>query len=296
MDKETKINFLKKCALVVVGCIIYSFGIAVFLDPYRMAAGGVTGISIIVNYATGGIIGTGWIILIINIPLFIIGWIFIGRTFFLSSLAVTGIGSCLMELWSYTVVPYMPKLDNQLLAALVGGALFGSGLGLVFRTGSSTGGTDIIVKLIRKKFRYVKTGIISMAIDLIIVASGALVYKDMELFLTTIVSIVTFTILFNLTLYGGNSAMLVQIITTPERARLICDGLLKDIDVGATIMEGQGAYSGAEKTIIVCAIKNYVYPRLRDVVKKYDSGAFTIVSSAMEIYGLGYKPQDAEEL
>ncbi|MDE7164784.1 MAG: YitT family protein [Clostridiales bacterium] len=296
LDKAKKKHLLKQCALVIIGCVIYSFGIAVFLDPYHMAAGGVTGISIIINDAIGGKIGTGWLILIINVPLFIIGLIFIGKTFVLTSLVVVGLSSGLMELWEYTVVPYIPKV-NIIVASIVGGALFGIGLGLVFRTGSSTGGTDIIVKLIRKKFRYVKTGIISMVIDLVIVTAGALfVYKDLELMLITIGSIVIFSVMFNRALYGGNSAMMVFIITTKERAELICNGLLKQLDVGATIIDGQGAYSGAEKTIIMCAIKNYVYPRLRDVVKEYDSGAFTIVSSAMEIYGEGYKPQDAAEL
>lgn len=295
MTKEAKIVFLKKCALVVVGCIIYSFGIAIFLDPYNMAAGGVTGLSIIINYATGGVIGTGWLVLMINIPLFIIGWIFIGRAFFLSSLAVTLLGSGMMELWAL-VVPKIPPIDNMLVPAIIGGALFGIGLGLVFRTGSSTGGTDVVVKLVRKKFRYIKTGFISLSIDCCIVVIGFCVYQNFELLLTTVISIVVFSMLFNRALYGGNSAMIVQIITTPDRAQLIRDGLLKELDVGATIMTGKGAYSDIDKIIIMCVIKNYVYPRLRDVVKKYDTGAFTIVSSALEIYGQGYKSQDAEEL
>lgn len=294
MTKEAKINILKKCAMVFVGCIIYSFGISIFLDPYNMAAGGVTGISILINSATSGVIGTGWLILIINVPLFIIGLIFIGKMFVLTSLIVVGISSGLMQVWSF-VVPYMPEVNN-VVAALAGGTLFGGGLALVFRTGSSTGGTDILVKLLRKKFRYLKTGIISVSIDCLIVTAATIVNKDLELMLVTVISLVTFSIVFNRVLYGGNSAMKVIIITTAERARLICDGLLKDLDVGATIIDGKGAYSGNEKTIIMCAVKNYVYPRIRDVVKKYDSSAFTIVSSALEIYGEGYMPQDAAEL
>lgn len=295
ISKEAKINFLKKLIMVIVGCSIYSFGIGLFLDPYKMAAGGVTGISILINAATGGRIGTGWLILIINVPLFVIGLIFIGKMFVLSSLAVVGLSSGLMEICAHFIVPYMPSV-NIIVAALAGGTMFGAGLGLVFRTGSSTGGTDIIVKLLRRKFRYLKTGIISVSIDCLIVMASTIVYKDLELMLVTIVSLITFSIVFNRVLYGGNSAMMVYIITTAERARLICDGLLKDLDVGATIIDGKGAYSGNEKTIIMCAVKNYVYPRIRDVVKKYDSGAFTIVSSSLEIFGEGYKSQDAAEL
>lgn len=301
ISKEAKLNFLKKLIMVVVGCAIYSFGIGVFLDPYNMAAGGVTGISIIINSATGDVIGTGWLILMINVPLFIVGLIFIGKKFVLSSLAVVGLSSGIMEICANFIVPYMPKV-NIIVAALAGGTLFGAGLGLVFRTGTSTGGTDIIVKLLRRRFRYLKTGIISVSIDCIIVATSSIVFKsingyfDLELVLVTLISLVTFSTVFNRVLYGGNSAMSVFIITTAERAQFICDGLLKDLDVGATIIDGKGAYSGNEKTIIMCAVKNYVYPRIRDVVKKYDSSAFTIVSSALEIYGEGYKPQDAAEL
>lgn len=294
MTKEAKINILKKCAMVLLGCIIYSLGIAVFLDPYSMAAGGVTGISILINSATGGVIGTAWLILIINVPLFIIGFIFIGKMFAVTSLVVVGLSSGMIELCGL-VVPYVPDI-NPIIAALVGGALFGSGLALVFRTGSSTGGTDVLTKLLRKKFRYIKTGIISMAIDLLIVTASFIVHRDLELMLNTLISIVVFSVMFNRVLYGGNSAMIVQVVTTPDRAQPICDGLLKDLDVGATIIDGKGAYSGADKIIVMCVIKNYVYPRLRDVIKKYDDRAFIIVSSALEIYGEGYKAQDAEEL
>lgn len=295
MDKAVKKKFLINCVLVIVGCIVYSIGVSLFLDPYHMAAGGVTGISILINYATGDVIGTGWIILIINVPLFIIGGIFFGRNFVLSSFVVTGISSGMIELWNYTVVPYMPEI-NIIIAAVVGGALFGGGLGIIFRTGSSTGGTDIIVKLLRKKFRYLKTGIISMSIDITIVAVSGIVYKDLELFLLTVISVIVFATMFNRALYGGNSAMVAHIITTKERAALICDGILKELDVGATVIDGKGAYSGTDRAIVMCAVKNYIYPRLRDVVKKYDSDAFTIVSSAMEIYGEGYKSHDDEEL
>lgn len=295
LTKEAKLNILKKSAMVLLGSAIYSFGVAAFLDPNGMAAGGVTGISIIINQATGGIIGTAWLILMINVPLFIIGFFCIGKMFAITSLAVVGLSSAMMKLWGL-VTPYMDKIDNLLLSSIVGGALFGSGLGLVFRTGSSTGGTDVLTKLLRKKFRYIKTGIISMAIDCLIVLASYCVHGNLELMLYTVISIVVFSFMFNRVLYGGNSAMIVQVVTTPDRAQPICDGLLKDLDVGATIIDGKGAYSGADKIIVMCVIKNYVYPRLRDVIKKYDDRAFIIVSSALEIYGEGYKAQDAAEL
>lgn len=296
MDKQAKINIAKNCAFIFVGCILYSLGVALFLDPYGIASGGVTGIAIIVNYITGDIIGTGWIILIINVPLFIIGAIFFGRTFIVSSIVSTALSSGLIELWAYTVAPYMPPMANSVIPPIVGGALFGGGLGFIFRAGSSTGGTDIIVKLLRKKFRHLKTGIISMVVDMIIVATSGFIYQDLELLVLTVLSIVVFTFMFDRALYGGSSAMLVHIVTTADKVQPICDGILIDLDSSATIFDAKGAYSQQDKTVIMCVIKNFLYPRLRDLIKKYDDNAFTIVSSAKEIYGEGFKDHNAEEL
>lgn len=296
MEKSELHKHIKNGALIFFGCVIYSAGVAFFLDPNGIASGGVTGISIIIDYVTNRTIGTGWIILIINVPLIVLGIVRFGKRFMLSSALATALSSGLIELFDLLVVPHMPKMQNLLVPAIVGGVLFGGGLGLIFRAGGSTCGTDIIVKLLRKKFRHLKTGVISMSIDVCIIMASAFVYKDAELLCVTIISVVLFTIAFDRMLYGGNSAMLVYIITTEDKAKPICDGILSELDIGATIVDGKGAYSGDGKTVIMCAVKNYVYPRLRDLIGKHDSDAFTIVSSAKEIYGEGYKPHGAEEL
>ena len=296
MEKEKKIIIAKNCAFITLGCIIYSLGVALFLDPYGIASGGVTGIAIIINYATNDVIGTGWLILIINVPLFIIGAIFFGKTFIISSIISTALSSGLIELLAKFVVPHIPVMGNSLIAPVVGGALFGFGLGLIFRAGSSTGGTDIIVKLLRRKFRHLRTGIISMAVDVVIVAASGFVYKDMELLILTVLSIIVFTVMFDRALYGGSSAILVHIVTTEDKVQPICDGILNDLDSSATIFDAKGAYSQQDKAVIMCVIKNFLYPRLRDIIKKYDETAFTIVSSAKEIYGEGFKDHNAEEL
>lgn len=296
MDKAAKLDVAKKCAFIFFGSLIYSLGVALFLDPNAIASGGVTGIAIIINHISSDAIGTGWIILIINIPLFIIGAIFFGKYFIISSVVSTALSSGLIELWTYTVVPYLPVMQNSVIPPVVGGALFGGGLGLIFRAGSSTGGTDIIVKLLRKKFRHLKTGVISMIIDVVIVAVSGFIYKDLELLILTVLSIAVFTVCFDRVLYGGNSAMLVQIITVADKVAPICDGILKELDSSATILDAKGAYSGENKVVIMCVIKNYLYPRLRDIIRKYDDAAFTVVSSAKEIYGEGYKDHNAEEL
>lgn len=299
-DKKAVLKFLMNYGVITLGCVIYSFGVALFLDASNLASGGVTGIAIVINYAletwANYNLDTGIIIIIINIPLFILGAVFFGHKFIISTIYSTVLSSLMMWGWSTLFDAYLPFFDSLLLSGIVGGVLFGLGLGLIFRMGSSTGGTDIIVKILRKKFRYIRTGMISMIIDIAIVAVSALVYRDLELACYTAISIVIFSTTFDWILYGGNSAKLVYIITTDEKAKLICEKLLKELDVGATYLDGEGAYTGEQKRVIMCATKNFLYPRMRDAVRSVDPDAFMIVSSAKEIYGEGYKNHFDDEL
>jgi len=299
MNKKAVKDFILRYAAITFGCVVYSLGVALFLDANEIAAGGVTGISIIINYLFETFlnfpVNTGIIIFVINVPLLILGAIFFGRKFTLSTLYSTALSSLFIFLLE-EVIKVPAITENIVISAVVGGALYGSGLGLIFRMGSTTGGTDIIVKILRKKIRHVKTGVISMAIDITIVLISWIAYKDFDLMCYTVLSIVAFTLCFDFVLYGGNSAKLVHIITTDEKSKIICESILKELDIGATYVDGEGAYTGDSKRIIVCAVKNYLYPRLRDIVKNVDTGAFMIVSSAKEIYGEGYKPHGDDEL
>ncbi|MDE6868739.1 MAG: YitT family protein [Clostridia bacterium] len=301
MKKKKALEFLKRYSIIVLGCIIYSAGVSFFLDANHIASGGVTGIAIIISYLlqptpVAGILNTGILIIIINVPLFILGFIFFGKGFTLSTLFATVLSSALIEVWNFALKKFIPVTDNVLISSLVGGALFGIGLGLIFRMGSTTGGTDIVVKLLRKKFRYIKTGVISMVIDIIIVCASFAAYRDFDLLCYTVISIVIFTLTFDLVLYGGNSAKLVYIITVEDKANEICDKIVKELDISATVTDGKGAYSGDNKRMILCAVKSFLYPKLRDVVKQCDPAAFMVVTSAKEIYGEGYKNHTDEEL
>ena len=304
VNKEKVLRILKDYSIITLGCIIYSLGVAIFLDPNKIAPGGVTGIATIINSVLNGkvISGlnintnlTGILIIAINVPLFIVGAIFFGKKFTISTVYATVVSSLLIELWNFAFSS-LPPFTDLLLSALVGGAMFGIGLGLIFRMDSSTGGTDIIIKLLRRKFRYIKTGFISFLIDFIIMGIAFAVFRDFNLACYTLIAIVVFTVLFDLVLYGGNSAKLLYVITTEEKSAIICEKILKDLDIGATYVEGQGAYTGESRRIIMCAAKNYMYPKIRDIVKDIGPHAFMIVSSAKEIYGEGYKDHFDEEL
>ena len=303
--KKTVLKILKQYAVITLGCIIYSLGIAMFITPADLSAGGMTGISII--FSTFIPIPQGIILVMLNIPMLILGLIFFGWKFLVSTGYATVSSSLLMALWEYVfgekvlnILPITQKCSSPasaiLIGAVVGGVLFGAGMGLIFRMGASTAGTDIIVKLLRKKFRHLKTGIISFVTDMIIVTSSLFVNGyDIEKLFYTSVSTVVFTLVFDWVLYGGNSAKTVFIITAKENCENVIKRILKEIDTGATIVDAKGAYTQAEKVMIMCVVKPFLYPRLRDVVHEEDKKAFMIVSSAKEIYGEGYQnPEDAE--
>lgn len=316
MNKERLLKFFIRYAVITLGCVIMSLGTSLFLDANNIAPGGVTGIAIIVNYVIENalstanvpeivhtLLDTGILMILFNIPLFIIGAIFFGKKFILSTMYSTIVSSLLVLLWNTTVAKHFTVTDDPFIAGVFGGALFGIGLGLIFRMGSTTGGTDIIVKILRKKFRYIKTGMISMTIDITIIAASAFVYYDavegypgLTITFYTIISIVVMALMFDWILYGGNSAKLVYIITTQEKAEAMKEKILKELDLGATFVDGEGAYTGKDKRIILCALKNFMYPRLRDVVREIDPNAFTIVTSAKEIYGEGYKNPHDDDL
>ena len=289
--KNKFLKILIQYAVITVGCVFFSLGVSLFLDANEIASGGVTGIAIIINYLTG--FNTGYLIIIINVPMFILGFIFFGWRFTLSTMYSTIVSALFIELWNFALAEYIPITNESLIAAVLGGALFGIGLGTIFRMGSTTGGTDILVKILRKKFRYIPTGIISLIIDFVIIMVSAIIYKNFELTCYTIIAIVITALAFDWVLYGGNSAKLIYIITTHDKSEEMSEKILKELDVGATFVDGKGAYTGKDKRIIMCAIKNTLYPKLRDIVRNVDPHAFTIVSSAKEIYGEGYRnPHD----
>ena len=294
LNKRAVLQVLKKYGIITMGCIVYSLGISLFLDPHNLASGGVYGISVIIRYLCEKYFGWYWLktemlIIALNIPLFILGAVFFGRNFLISTIYSTVVSSLLMSLWSLVLAGLIPISSDKLICALIGGALFGLGLGIIFKMGSTTGGTDIIVRILRKKFRYIRTGFISMCIDFTIVLISTFVIGNFEHGCYTVISIVLFTSLFDWVLAGGNSAKLIYIISSEEKSKIICEKLLKELDVGATYIDGEGAYTGDSKRIIMCAAKNFLYPKLRDIVHEVDPHAFTIVSSAKEIYGEGYK-------
>lgn len=296
---------IKKYLIITLGCLIYATGIALFVAPANLSSGGMTGISIIVNHFIPQVPQGVWYI-ILNVPMIILGLIFFGWKFLLSTGYATVISSLMMSAWELIlgkrgldVLPFTRGMDTAtayIIGAVVGGMLFGVGMGLIFRMGASTAGTDIIVKLLRRKYRHIPTGMISLGTDMAIVCCSLFIKPDLQTLFYTALSVIVFTLVFDWVLYGGNSAKMVHIITDKSKYESLSQKLLSEVDTGATIVDAKGAYTRDDKIMLLCVVKSFMYPRLRDVVKQEDKNAFMIVSSAKEIYGKGYKDQNEEEI
>lgn len=288
LNNKTNLQLLRDYVIITVASFIYAVAVSLFLDPNSLAPGGVTGISIIFNRLTG--LETGTWIFIINIPIMLLGaWKF-GIRFILSTFYCTAITSFFTNILAHVGA----LTDDLLLASVVGGSLQAVAIGWVFKAGATTGGTDIIVKVLRIKFPYLKTGSIFFITDAVIVTTSAFVFRDINKALYAgMVVFITSTVL-DIVLYGRDGAKLIYIIS--DKSEIITKRLLEELDVGATYVNGSGAYSGVEKRVIMCVIKKQLSPKAEEIVKQEDPVAFMIVTSASEIFGEGYKSILSEKL
>lgn len=274
--------------MIVAGSAIYGLAISVLLSPNNLAPGGVSGVAIMVNYVTS--LPTGILVFCINIPIMLLGWWKLGTKFSILTLIAVFLTTGFIDL--FTLIA--PVTDNRILAALIGGPLMAVGIGLVFRAGSTTGGTDIIVRIIRKKYKHLRSGGIFLCIDFVIVAISAIVYNDIETGLYGAIALYCSSVMLDKVLYGADGAKMVYIITNKQEE--IADAILEKLGVGATFLNGWGGYSGTEKKVIMCVMRKQFLPKVREVVCDIDDQTFMIVSPATEIFGEGFKKYNHEEL
>ncbi|MCI8787563.1 MAG: YitT family protein [Lachnospiraceae bacterium] len=280
-EKKTLRRRVMDYGIITAAAAIYAVAVSLFLDPNSLAPGGVTGIAIILNRLAG--METGTWMFVINIPILVIGMWKFGWKFILSTLYCTAVTSFFTNL----LTPVGAVTADPLLAALVGATLMAVALGLVFKAGATTGGTDIIIKLLRLKFPHLKTGFLFLLTDAVIVTASAFVFQNLDTALYAGIVVFINSVLLDLVLYGRDGAKMFFIISdSPET---IVSRLLEELDISATYISGKGAYSGLDKKVILCVVKKPLSPKLEEIVRQEDPTAFTIITSASEIYGEGYK-------
>lgn len=274
--------------VITIAAFLYAVAISLFLDPNSLAPGGVTGISIILNRTVG--LPTGTWILLLNIPILTLGTWKFGVRFIVSTIYCTVATS----FFTNVLAVYGALTEDPLLAALVGGILIALALGWTFKAGATTGGMDIIIKVIRLKIPHLKTGYLFLVLDVMVVSLSALLFKNIERALYAGLVVYITSHVLDLVLYGRDGAKLIYIIS--DQSEKIADRILDELDIGVTYIQGEGAYSGKEKRVILCVLRKQLSPKAEEIVREEDPKAFLIISNATEIYGEGYKSIFSERL
>lgn len=270
--------------IISVGAALYALSVVIFTAPNNIAPGGLTGIATLINYLLGLPIGT--FILLMNVPLFLIGFKRLGRGYLIKSIA----GAVLVSLFIDILTPFIPVYKgNMILACIFGGILNGSGIALIFSRGGSSGGTDIAASLIHKYFPQFSVGYIIMLSDAVIVIISAFVYNSIEAGLYAVISIYVSSKLIDRIIYGTSrdNGKLMLIIT--ERYNEILSSLLEKIPRGVTVLDAVGAYSGNRKKLLICAVRPNQVFKVNNIVKTLDSSVFIIVTTATAISGEGFR-------
>ncbi len=267
--------------MLVSGCAVTALGISVFLVPNRIAAGGVTGLATVIHYWTGWPVGI--VSLVLNVPLFLIGFRLIGNSFGLKTLAATLVLSLFIDLFA----SIGPITDDLLLAALAGGVMTGVGLGFVFRQDSTTGGTDLAARIIHDRVSYISIAQVLLIIDIAVVLTAAVSFRSYELALYAAVTLVVTTKIIDSVTVGINYTKAAHIISL--KSDDVSRRLLQELDRGVTGLEGKGMYTGVRKDVLICVLRSRQVPRLKRIVKDVDPDAFVYLTDAREVFGEGFQ-------
>ena len=274
----------------VAGALIDAVAVNVFTAPNHIAPGGITGIGTMLNYLFQTPIGM--VNMIINIPIIIWAIVEIGYKLVAKSIAAIIVFSVAID----TLALVLPAYDgNPFLAAIFGGVLEGIGLALVFMRGSTTGGTDMIARLLGKHFRHLSMGKLMLAVDLVIIAASALVYQKLESALYAIIAIFVSTRIIDTILYGTDSGNGKLYFIISKKSDEIRRRILEDIDRGVTIIPIQGGYSGQDGEMLLCAVRRYEVAKINDIIHTADRDAFVIVGEAGEITGEGFRSASSDD-
>lgn len=274
---------------IALGCAIYALGFDLFLGINNINAGGLTGLAqIFVNLTQIGSVGV--VTMLMNLPLFIVGGLKVGKKFFVGSLIGTLASSLFLDL--FVMLPF-PE-SEPLVAALYGGVLTGLGLGLVFSTGASTGGSDIAVRLLKLKYENVPIGTISMAFDMVVVLLTGLAFMDLSKALYSGVALFVSGQVMDAVVYRFDYSKTAMIIS--HEYEKIAVEIGEKLDRGATFLNGQGSYSGKDMKVVFTVVKRSQVAELKRLVMEIDPDAFFVVQEAHQVLGEGFARYSRESL
>lgn len=269
----------------IIGCFVYAIAVTMFISANEISPGGFTGIATLLNYLFD--MPTGITVLLLNIPIIILGFLKLGGIFVIKTAIATGILSVSLDVAEKLFSGFY---TDKILASVFGGILGGLGISLVMLRGGTTGGVDIIAKLINRKFRHLTVGRLILIIDAVVIALAAAVYKNIESALYSAIAMYASSTVTDAVLYGAEKGKTVYAITLmpDEISRAVGERIKR----GVTKISVVGGYTGEPRVMLMCTVRRHEVSALHDIIKEYDKKAFIVVSDAGEIIGEGFKMHD----
>lgn len=272
------LQFIKEYIIVALACVVMAFNINYFFVGNKLAEGGVSGLSLIIHYLSN--IDVSYLYFALNIPLIILAYIFLGKNFLLKTFFDTFVLSVFLKVFA----SFSEPLDDILLAAIFGGAINGIAIGIVFYAGGSTGGMDIVAKIVNK-YTGIPISRILLATDFIVLSIVAVIFGKV-IFMYTLISLVISSKMIDIIQVGIYSAKGVTIITTKEDE--IRKRIMEDTGRGITLIDAKGGYTQKEIGMLYCVVGQYQLIKVKTIVKEVDPSAFMIVADVHEVIGNGF--------
>ena len=273
----------------VAGSAVFALGFSLFLQPNNMSPGGISGLAMVAVELLG-FGSTGTLSIFINLPLFILGGLKIGKRFFAGSLLGMLLSSVLID--AFAMLPF--PVTEPLVAALYGGVICGLGLGIVFMCGTSTGGSDILVRLLKLRYRNVPIGQISMCFDAFVVVLTGLVFRDVSKALYTGITVFICGKVVDAVIYRFDYTKVALIISKEHET--IAQTIGKKLDRGATFLKAEGSFTHADTKVVLTAVKRQQLAELKELVMDIDPNAFVIVQEAHQVLGDGFSRYSRDSL
>ena len=280
---------LRWILMIALGCAVFALGFDLFLEPNGLSAGGISGIALIIIHLAP-ITTVGIATALINFPLFFFGGKKIGMCFFIGTIFGTFFFSLFLDLFAMLPVPQ----TEPLVAAIYGGAICGAGIGIVFIQNASTGGSDIVIRLLKMKYRNLPIGTISLAFDFVVCAATGIVFGNASNMLYSLIAVFVTSKLLDAVVYKFDFSRVAYIISSEHKR--IADAINYDLRRGVTYLYAQGYYTGNDTKVILCAVKQGQLADLKDLVVRLDPNAFIIVQDAHQVLGDGFARHSEDAL
>ena len=268
----------------LVGSVLYAASVICFSAPNNIAPGGLSGVATMIHYVvpTAPI---GLTILVLNIPLLVAAWLCISRVFIVRTILCTLLSAVIMDM----LAPILPTYQGDMfLVSVMGGVFSGVGLGLIFLRGGSTGGTEIVARLLERRFPYVSVGRLMLIVDAVVIAVSVFVFDNIESAMYAVVLTFVASTLIDALLYGGAAGGKLVLIFSKQQEE-ITTAILQTICRGVTKLRSRGGYTGEDGEALLCAVRRTQLYSLKQLVAKIDPAAFMVIASAEEVLGKGFE-------